>query len=114
MKNDFNRLLLEDYFLYNYECWVCGRNKQDAFHHITGRRYPECKSILNAAPVHNDKCHLQKSGWLHKREVEQDLLMKTFLYLNKQDYVLLSIDRQFIKRYQRYYENMGLGITDIA
>jgi len=111
MRNNFNRQKLFDYFIYNYECWICGQNGQDAFHHIIGR---DSNSILNAAPVHNDKCHLQKSGWLHKPEVEKQLLQKTFIYLKKQDYQLIQKDLEFIAKYAHYYKGIKLGITTIA
>jgi hypothetical protein len=106
LRNNFNRDHLKAYFLYNYECWICGQNQQDAFHHITGRKYDCSTSILNAAPVHNQQCHLDKSGWLHKSDVELMLLKKTLNYLLRQGYIFNKKDKEFMEKYSKYYRKL--------
>ena len=103
MNNNFDRDKLRKWFGEHPHCSVCKMSKADAFHHITGRSYPECKSILNAAPVHNQQCHLYKSGWLHLPKNEVVLLTITYRKLMRLGYKLVKIDRQFMDRYKHHY-----------
>ena len=104
--NNFDKVELMRWFGDNYECWVCGKNHQNCFHHIVGRGNGDSKcesSILNAAPLNNFECHLQIHGQLRKEENVKVLLQKTIRYLLKKGYEFSKIDEQFIMKYKRYY-----------
>jgi len=106
MANSFDESLLKKYFLYNYECWVCGKNHNNVFHHICGREEEGNSSILNAAPVANEECHL----WIHPvlcmNENKKLLLKKTMKYLLEQGYSFNEVDKKFIEKHSRFYEDI--------
>lgn len=107
MTNSFNKVELERWFGYNYQCWMCGKNRQDAFHHIVGRGNISSRaesSILNAAPVHNFSCHINIHGELRREENQKELLQKTMRYLLAQGYEFNNIDKLFIEKYIHFYE----------
>lgn len=107
MKNDFDKVELERWFGYNYECWNCGMNHWNCFHHIMGRNEGRGKaesSILNAAPLNNFQCHLQIHGHLMKKENQARLLQKTMRYLLKQGYEFNDTDILFIQKYKHLYD----------
>lgn len=107
MHNDFNVTELNRWFGDNYECWLCGRNHWDCFHHIMGRGGGITKaesSILNAAPLNNFECHLRVHGKLVTEESQKVLLQKTMRHLLKQGYEFNEIDKEFIMKYKKYYE----------
>ena len=98
---------IRELFRWQYECWVCGKNQQDALHHIMGRGNKDSKvntSPLNAAPIHNFSCHIENSGPLATDAMKGKLLRKTRQYLNDMDYELTELDREFIKKYKKIYE----------
>ena len=99
MNNDFDRDRLALYYIDNYECWVCGKNNQDVFHHILGRK---SKSIFNSAPVHNQICHLYNAQ-LNNKSYKSYLLKKTRDFLFSKDVVLLPEDVEFLEKYKEYY-----------
>lgn len=96
LKNNFSQRTRE-LFMWNYECFVCGKNTWNALHHIKGR----CSnSPLNAAPVCNDSCHINK-GFSY--EDDKVLLQKTLKYLLKKGYKLTKKDEAFIIEHIKYY-----------
>ena len=99
MKNNFTSET-RDLFIWNDECWWCGQNHNDCLHHIMGRI---SNSPLNAAPLNNFDCHIG-NGELSLFEIKASLLKKTLKYLLKNDYVLISEDKLFMKKYKKYYE----------
>jgi len=100
MKNDFDRGHLQNWYLYNYKCWWCGRNSWNCFHHVLGR---VSNSILNSAPLCNETCHLNIHGKIRKTENVRILLDKTLKYLLSQGYVFNDNDKKFIEKNQKYY-----------
>jgi len=107
MHNGFDAVELKRWFLWNYECWWCGQNHWDCFHHIVGRGNGNsvCESsILNAAPLNNFKCHLRIHGQITNEENISGLLQKTMRYLLKQGYQFNEKDKEFIIKYKNYYD----------
>ncbi len=107
LSNDFNKQQLNIWFNYNYECWHCGKNHWNCFHHVQGRGNTDSKaesSILNAAPLNNFECHLPIHGELRTEENQKILMQKTMRYLLKQGYEFNEIDKEFILKYKKYYE----------
>lgn len=105
MKNDFSP---EDKRLFtdNFECWNCGKNGWDAFHHIVGRGGPagQCEgSIYNAAPMHNFQCHIDIHGMLMKDFSKMKLLLQTKKYLDSIGYKPKKKDILFLEKYKRLY-----------
>ncbi|MCK9544424.1 MAG: hypothetical protein M0R03_20590, partial [Novosphingobium sp.] len=87
-------------FIYNYECFRCGKNKWDILHHIMGGNFEEADSPLNAACLCNYPCHI---GWSFDDKISSRFLYKTlkYLYLNK--YKLNSNDIKFIQEFYKIY-----------
>lgn len=104
LNNDFNRDELRRWFTYNFDCWWCGANHADCFHHIAGRLGEHTSSILNAAPLSNFYCHLNIHGKIRRPENQRKFLAKTIKYLLKQGYVLNEKDRRFIAKNRKHYE----------
>lgn len=107
MLNDFDKTELQRWYLDNYECWYCGKNHWDCFHHIVGRNEGRGKvesSILNSAPLNNFSCHLQIHGKLMTEENQKRLLQKTMRYLLKKKYSFNEVDVSFIMKYKKLYE----------
>lgn len=105
--NNFDEVELRRWFGDNYECWLCGQNHNNCFHHIVGRGYRDSdieRSILNAAPLNNFNCHLPYHAELKLEDNIKRLLQKTIRYLLKRGYQFNGVDEQFIMRYQRYYK----------
>lgn len=102
LQNNFseeNRAL----FIWNYNCFWCGRSGCDALHHILGRI---SDSPLNACPIHNQICHIG-NGDLSTFEVKKNLLQKTLKYLLKNEYILTAKDKKFKEENRKYYKNMN-------
>lgn len=102
MRKSFNEDVLRKWFFYNTRCWVCGKNTWDSFHHVINGS----DSILNAAPVCNETCHLAIHGILRKKEKVIVLLRKTLEYLLDQGYVFNKNDKIFIEKHRSYYEGI--------
>jgi len=105
--NSFDGIELIRWFGDNYECWLCGRNHNNCFHHIVGRSNGDSKcesSILNAAPLNNFQCHLRIHGELRIEENMKKLLQKTIRYLLKREYEFFKIDEEFILKYKKFYD----------
>lgn len=106
MQNNFS----QDAFIIFQEawcCWLCGMNTSDCLHHIVGRGEKGSKvesSILNAAPLCNQKCHLANHGKLRTDKYVVELLKKTFDYLHSKGYTLNENDINFIRKYWKYYK----------
>jgi hypothetical protein len=99
MKNNFTNET-RDLFIWNDECWWCSQNHSDCLHHILGRI---SNSPLNAAPINNFSCHIG-NGKLSLFETKQKLLKKTLEYLLDNGYKLTKEDKEFIKKFKKYYE----------
>lgn len=100
LRNPFSketRFLFEDFW---HCCW-CGRNGVDALHHILGR---VSSSPLNAAPIHNLKCHIG-NGALDSFENRSKFLKSTLKYLLSIGYVLTEEDTLFMQKYKNYYND---------
>lgn len=106
MKNGFDRDELARYFIDCHTCWVCGMNSWSAFHHICGRARRFNASILNAAPVHNEQCHLKIHGRLKLRKNMVMLLEKTLRHLQNVGYILTPLDREFMEDYHDLYKEV--------
>ena len=87
-------------FIWNNECWWCGTNKPDALHHIVGRKSDR---PLNAAPIHNFKCHIG-NGKLDTFKNKNKLLNKTLIYLKQNGYKLTTEDKKFMEKHKKLYE----------
>src|SRR3990167_8781389 len=98
MKNDFKEKDRELFF-WTTGCWVCRKNHADCLHHILNR---VSDSPLNAAPINNFDCHIG-NGKLSLFETKIKLLKKTLDYLLENDYELTKKDRDFMKKYEKYY-----------
>ncbi len=99
MKNNFTDKTRELFF-WNKECWWCERPHANCFHHILNR---VSNSPLNAAPINNFECHIG-NGKLSLFDIKKKLLKKTLEFLLKTDYKLTKEDKQFKKKYNKYYE----------
>jgi len=111
MRNPFKRIELERWFGDNYECWHCGKNHWNCFHHAVGRGSGDSKcerSILNAVPLNNFECHLAIHGALTLDKNVRIMLQKTMRYLLKCGYEFNEIDKEFIIKYKKYYEDSRL------
>ena len=89
-----------------YECWWCKRNGADCLHHIVGRggKNSTCESsILNAAPMCNNRCHLPNHALMRTDEQIKKLLAHTYSFLTNSGYVLKEIDVKFLEKYIQYY-----------
>ena len=96
------RFIFQEY----WSCFYCGKNTADCLHHIVGRGTADSKiesSILNAAPVCNQSCHLPNHGLLKTEEQIKKLLDKTYSFLVSINYKFTELDADFIERYANYY-----------
>ncbi len=90
-----------------WACWMCGENTADCLHHIVGRGNNGSlveSSVLNAAPLCNQKCHLSNHGMLRTDEYVSLLLKQTYKYLIKYGYKLTRNDHAFLLKYSKYYK----------
>lgn len=90
-----------------WTCWWCGENTADALHHIVGRGNGGSvveSSVLNAAPLCNQKCHLKHHGTLRTDQYVSLLLKQTRKYLENKGYKLKRNDHAFILKYAHYYK----------
>jgi hypothetical protein len=81
-------------------------NTPDALHHILGRGNGDSKvegSVLNAAPLCNQKCHLPNHGLLRTEEWVSKLLKQTYEFLQSVEYEFTELDNQFMDKYTEYY-----------
>ena len=78
-------------YLWNHECWVCGRNTVSELHHIWGRI---SDSALNSAPLCKE-CH---TTLFATRIVRVNLFKKTLDFLYKQSYELVDRDLKFLEK----------------
>lgn len=100
-------------FMDGWKCWYCGMNTADCLHHIVGRGGPlyECEnSILNAAPMCNLKCHIPNHGKITTDDYKKIYLQITFDYLSNHQYEFTDKDREFAKKYERYYRRDQLSL----
>lgn len=100
MKNNFSEETRE-LFIWNNTCWVCNMSHMNCLHHILGR---VSDSPLNVAPINNFECHIG-NGKLSTFEVKKKLLKKTLAYLTESEYILTKKDKEFKKKYEKYYRD---------
>lgn len=100
MRNEFDKEKLKTWFTDNHTCFWCGESGFDAFHHILGRK---SNSILNASPLHNEKCHIY-NGKLNTQEARSILLCKTVFYLSFMGYSFSKEDTEFFNKYKSLYD----------
>lgn len=86
-------------------CFKCGESGHDALHHIRGR---VSDSPFNAAPLHNQRCHIGQ-GDIHTEPVERRYLAKTSRYLASVGYEATEADRAFLRANARLYDAQELG-----
>jgi hypothetical protein len=103
IRQEFDQVELQRWFGYCYQCWICGLNSWNTFHHICG---DHSNSLLNAAPLHNWTCHIDIHPKLKKTENIQMLLEKTLSFLLSNGYVLNDNDKQFIKDHKQIYQDI--------
>lgn len=105
-------------FVEAWRCWYCEMNTADCLHHIMGRGGPgsTCESsMLNAAPMCNQKCHLKNHGKISTDEYRKIFIQKTFDFLNSQEHKITETDLEFIKKYEEYFrrDQVALARKDI-
>jgi hypothetical protein len=61
-------------------------------------------SVLNAAPLNNQICHLPHHGLLRTKDMVKALLKQTYKYLMNYGYELTKKDKDFMVKYAEYYE----------
>jgi len=86
-------------------------NSYDSLHHIVGRGSKGSKierSPLNAAPMCNEKCHIQKHAQHTTDHGKFILLKKTYKFIDSLDLELTELDWEFLKEYSQYYEKETL------
>ena len=88
----------------------CNKNHADCLHHIIASQssYDYIKgkhneSILNSCPLNNDECHIHKN--LHTFAKQKYFLLRVKSILDSQGYRYKEIDREFIKKYNKYYQS---------
>ena len=90
----------KELFLYNYNCWECGKSSEGlSGHHILKR---VSNSPLNLAPL-CPACHAK--GDIHWFSKRSKYLKKTLNYLKTIKYKLTNKDKLFLEKYKMYYEN---------
>jgi hypothetical protein len=99
MKNNFDEETRELFF-WNRHCWLCNMQHANCLHHILGR---VSNSPLNAAPLNNFDCHIGK-GIISTFDMKCNFLQKTLSYLLEKGYVLTKKDKEFKKKYSKYYK----------
>lgn len=82
------------------DCAYCGTAGADCFDHVEPRANIYTNSIINASPVHNQKCNIAKHGEMHSPESKKNLIKKNLLRLFEQGYVFDENDMKFIETYQ--------------
>lgn len=104
--NNFDYEELQRWFQDCHKCHFCPQNGWDCFHHIVGRGIKGDdteSSILNAAPLCNQKCHLPFHGLIRKRHYTRKFLLKTYDWLMYSGYTFKPVDMRFIEKYAEYY-----------
>jgi len=104
--NNFNRDDLLKWFDGWYKCFLCGQNTWDCFHHAVGRGIKNDnseRSILNAIPLCNNKCHLPEHGKLRTKEFASKFLKQSYEHLLEQGYEFTELDEKFLEKYSDHY-----------
>lgn len=106
MRNNFTQKTRELFI--DVPCCICGGFQANALHHIMGRI---SNSPYNAAPIHNQRCHLNKDGKMGRGDLNRKdrrllLLERTAFYLNIiQAYQPTRKDEEFMDYViSKYYE----------
>jgi len=85
-------------FLYEYNCWTCGRSDRGLeIHHSLGR----CNNSPLNAYLTCPPCH---SHYNHNQQEEARFLQKTIKWLLKQQYELTPKDIEFYQQNKHLYE----------
>ena len=111
MRNNFTQKTRELFI--DVPCCICGGFQANALHHIMGRI---SNSPYNAAPIHNQRCHLNKDGKMGRgdlnrflKELERDAVPRQGLILdlrynfggNVHDRVLQALTTPVYAKWQR-------------
>ena len=113
LRNRFNQEKLRAVWAFEYSCLWCGESGFDCFHHImspSSPRYLDGKfnsSILNACPIHNQKCHLYNPE-LHKIDSERKMLQGVLKHLVLSGFKFKDKDAEFYEKYSALYNSKGL------
>lgn len=105
--NNFDYDELNLWFEDVWKCHYCRENGWDCFHHIVGRGIKGDdaeSSILNAAPLCNQKCHLPNHGFIRKDVMVKKFLTRTYDLLIEKGYQFTEKDQRFIGKYIEYYQ----------
>ena len=87
-------------FVYNYECFRCGKNRWDVAHHICDGNFEEADSPLNFGCLCNYPCHI---GWSFDDKLTSKFLYKALKYLYFNKYKFTKKDISFIQRFYDIY-----------
>lgn len=104
MNSNFDKEEISRWFGEDYTCWWCGEYHANTLHHILGRSGKYKFSLLNAAPLDNENCHLKIHSSLNKKENKKMLLQKTLTYLLSQGYKLNDTDKEFLYENKEFYK----------
>ncbi len=77
-------------------CAHCGEVGADAFDHLEGRSGGYNNSIVNAVPVHNQKCNIAQHGAMHTHENKVKLFKYVLKRLAQRNYEFTNEDRAFM------------------
>jgi len=98
----------KELFRNNFECWQCGMNTWDCFHHCMGGDFDEADSPFNAVPLCNATCHIDGGHHFSEKQINTFLAM-TMRYLYLKGYELTRKDKMFIIKFKKRYESTELG-----
>lgn len=102
--NDTLRSLWEE----QENCAFCHVNGADSFDHIEGRAAAHTDSVLNAVPVHNQKCNIALHGEMHTHENKVRLFIHVFIRLFQRKYDFQKNDYDFVKTSNAAQEALGI------
>jgi len=105
--NCFNNNLLMTVYNDYEDCGYCHNNGADCFDHVEPRSGKYTNSILNACPVHNQKCNIAKHGEMHTFDNKVKLILFNMKRLQKEKYSLLEVDKDFILEYKTAQEALN-------
>lgn len=98
LRNPFSKATRE-LFVGKIRCIWCKLPGWDVLHHIMGR---VSDSPCNASPIHNLKCHIG-NGSLDSFENRSKFLKDTRDFLDSIGYDYTEKDRDFMDKYENYY-----------
>lgn len=94
--NDMLRSIYDEY----EDCAYCGMAGADCFDHVEPRAGKYTDSIVNAAPVHNQKCNIDKHGAMHSPMMKEALIKRNLLRLFREQYTFIEVDTKYLEEYE--------------